>query len=63
MTLQSPTGIVQPFEWLEPFARYGLYYQELTQHTTVYGNVEIHPDHTDPGHCFCQQLLNLILLL
>ena len=36
------------YELVNPFARYGGYFQELTKHTTVYGSVEAH--HVkDPG--------------
>ena len=36
------------YELVNPFARYGGYFQELTKHTTVYGNKESH--HVkDPG--------------
>ena len=36
------------YELMNPFARYGGYFQELTKHTTVYGSVEAH-HRTDPG--------------
>ena len=36
------------YELMDPFARYGGYFQELTKHTTVYGSAEAH--HVkDPG--------------
>ena len=33
---------------MNPFARYGGYFQELTKHTTVFGSAEAH-HRTDPG--------------
>ena len=36
------------YELMNPFARYGGYFQELTKHTTVYGSAEAH-HRTDPG--------------
>ena len=36
------------YEIMNPFARYGGYYQELTKHTTVFGSGEAH-HRTDPG--------------
>ena len=36
------------FELMNPFARYGGYFQELTKHTTVFGSAEAH-HRTDPG--------------
>ena len=36
------------YELMNPFARYGGYFQELTKHTTVYGSAEAHHV-TDPG--------------
>ncbi|KAH3732381.1 hypothetical protein Pelo_16786 [Pelomyxa schiedti] len=36
-------SIMQPYEFLEPFVRYGLYEQELYKHRAVHGSAEIHP--------------------
>ena len=36
------------YELMNPFARYGGYFQELTKHTTVFGSAEAH-HRTDPG--------------
>ena len=36
------------YELMNPFSRYGGYFQELTKHTTVYGSAEAH-HRTDPG--------------
>ena len=36
------------YEIMNPFARYGGYFQELTKHTTVFGSAEAH-HRTDPG--------------
>ena len=36
------------YELMNPFARYGGYFQELTKHTTVYGTAEAH-HRKDPG--------------
>ena len=36
------------YELMNPYARYGGYFQELTKHTTVYGSAEAH-HRTDPG--------------
>jgi hypothetical protein len=35
-------SILQPYELLEPFARFGVYYQELLKHRTVWGSAESH---------------------
>lgn len=40
---------IPPYGWLQPFARYGLYYQELLMHTTAYGSSQINPQTIDPG--------------
>ena len=36
------------YELMNPFARYGGFFQELTKHTTVFGSAEAH-HRTDPG--------------
>eukprot|EP00727_Mastigamoeba_balamuthi_P014546 m51a1_g9716 hypothetical protein (2423) ;mRNA; r:1421685-1430074 len=36
-------SVVQPYELLEPFVRYGLYEQELAAHRAVHGSAEFHP--------------------
>ena len=37
------------YEYKEPWIRYGVYYQELLNHTTVWGVAEVHPVYNDPG--------------
>eukprot|EP01105_Mastigella_eilhardi_P019188 TRINITY_DN44_c0_g1_i1.p1 TRINITY_DN44_c0_g1~~TRINITY_DN44_c0_g1_i1.p1 ORF type:complete len:2356 (-),score=578.79 TRINITY_DN44_c0_g1_i1:76-6915(-) len=41
--LSNNNSILQPYEFLEPFVRYGLYEQELMLHRPVHGSAEIHP--------------------
>ena len=44
----EPNKDMYEFELMNPFARYGGFFQELTKHTTVFGSGEAH-HRTDPG--------------
>jgi len=44
----SNESFVYPYENFEPYARYGVYIQELSKHMTVYNAPEIHPI-SNPG--------------
>ena len=45
---EEPSHDMYEYELMNPFARYGGYFQELTKHTTVFGSAEAH--HVkDPG--------------
>jgi len=45
LTFRLPweNSVMKPYEFLEPFVRYGLYEQELLQHRAVHGSAEFHP--------------------
>ena len=45
---EEPSTEMNEYELMNPFARYGGYFQELTKHTTVFGYAEAHHV-TDPG--------------
>ena len=45
---EEPSHDMYEYELMNPFARYGGYFQELTKHTTVYGTGEAHHV-TNPG--------------
>lgn len=45
---EESTNEMFEYELMNPFARYGGYFQELTKHTTVYASAEAH-HRTDPG--------------
>jgi hypothetical protein len=47
--LQSDSKFAS-YEFKEPWVRYGVYYQELLNHTTVWGVAEVHPVYNDPGN-------------
>ena len=46
--ITEPSGDMYEYELMNPFARYGGFFQELTKHTTVFGSAEAH-HRTDPG--------------
>ena len=46
--IEEPSKDMYEYELMNPFARYGGFFQELTKHTTVYGSAEAH-HRTDPG--------------
>ena len=39
---EEPSSSINEYEIMNPFARYGEYYQELTKHTTVWASAEAH---------------------
>ena len=39
---EEPSSSINEYEIMNPFARYGGYYQELTKHTTVWASAEAH---------------------
>ncbi|KAJ5079220.1 hypothetical protein M0811_04241 [Anaeramoeba ignava] len=39
---------INPYEFLEPFVRFGIFLQELRAHRTIWGSLEVHPV-SDPG--------------
>lgn len=41
--LPTEDSLLQPYEFLEPFIRYGIYEQELLLHRAVHGSAEFHP--------------------
>jgi len=41
-------SVLNAYELIEPFARFGVYYQELLKHRTVWGSAEAHHI-SDPG--------------
>eukprot|EP01105_Mastigella_eilhardi_P019189 TRINITY_DN44_c0_g2_i1.p1 TRINITY_DN44_c0_g2~~TRINITY_DN44_c0_g2_i1.p1 ORF type:complete len:2522 (-),score=650.58 TRINITY_DN44_c0_g2_i1:100-7614(-) len=42
-TLATNGSTISPYQFLEPFVRYGIYEQELLLHRAVHGSSEIHP--------------------
>ena len=45
---EEPSSDMYEYELMNPFARYGGFFQELTKHTTVFASSEAH-HRTDPG--------------
>ncbi|KAL9649755.1 hypothetical protein ABK040_009570 [Willaertia magna] len=42
-SLKRTPKTINPYEVIEPFARFGVMYQELERHSTIYGSAEVHP--------------------